>query len=398
MQEQPDTWLNAIRGLKDNPLVVYLRQAELRRLQRAGALRRSLFFILVLALAVLIVSLLGVNYAEENNGDIWGAFNDESFLLTTAAILILPAYMVWACQGLFQAVVDALLVLAPPSRRTHHLTVDDLGAITLLGDREIVAGALAILLPPLLVRQAVGAMLLCAGMLLFEYVSNGLGPGGNIYTALAFVPLTVAALVLSGTLALTALLLFLLALGRDMRPALASAGAMIMVVTQVLYGGVGFGLCMIPKRELGAIASGIQVLLLIVIALLVFWLLLYAAQAAQAYPVARYILAVGAPLLAVFIPAVLAIPIGIYTRFAEPFGTLFAHASVSYLADLGALSVLNPFAIPSPLCWGSPLKDVLEMPWPEWLRFPLLLALQLGLVAMFAHYALQAVRVRRQNG
>lgn len=94
MVEQPDTWASAIRGIKDNPLVVYLRQAEQRRLKRAGWLRRNLFFVLVTALAVIIEALLCIDYADSHSGEIWEALFDDDFMLASAALLILPAYIV----------------------------------------------------------------------------------------------------------------------------------------------------------------------------------------------------------------------------------------------------------------------------------------------------------------
>lgn len=408
MEEQPDTWLSAIRGLRDNPLVVYLRQAELRRLKRAGWLKRSLFSILVLALAVLIVSLLCIDYREQHASGFWGALNDETFLLAVAAVLILPAYIVWACQGLFQAVVDALLVLAPPSRRLNHLALDDLSSITLLSDNEIVAGALAVLLPPLLLRQVVGSLLLCAGMLIYTYItgqtaasSSGSVPAelpGSFITALALFPVTIFSLVLCGALALIALLLFLLALSRDMRPVLASAGAIIMVIAQLLYGGLGLVLSIVPKDGFSEITSWPYVLLMLVVALGLFWLLYNAMRSAHAYSLARYLFAVGTPLLALLLPVLVMIPFGIYTHFNGSTGAYFGLGAFNYLAGLGALSVINPLANPSPVAWSFPLTEWSKTPWPEWLRFPLLLALQLGLVAMFAHFAAASVRRRRQAG
>jgi hypothetical protein len=396
VEEQPDTWLAAIRGLQDNPLVVYLRQAEQRRLARAGWFRRSLFFILVLALELLIVSLLGFKYASEHQGEIWAAFSDRDFLLSSTAIIVLPAYIVWACQGLFQAVVDALLVLAPPSRRAHHLALDDLSSITLLGDREIVAGALAVLFPPLILRQVVGSVLLCAGIYIYTYNIQPDPRSISIYTALALGPVALCALVLSGALGLVALLLFLLALSRDMRPVLASAGAMILVIAQLQYGALGISLAFGRTGMMESFTPWTEALSMLVVAIIVIWLLYYAMQAGQAYRAMRYILAVGAPLLAIFLPVLIVIPIGIYTDFDDTPMKYLMLGVIDYFTSLGALSVINPLAIPSPINWATPLAEAQHSAWPEWLRFPLLLLLQSGLIALFAYYAAESVRRRRQ--
>jgi hypothetical protein len=397
--------MGALRGLGENPLAVYLRQAEQRRLRRGGWWRRNLSYLLLLLLELLIAGLILTDSASNGNWRWWAPFDDPELGLSLLALLILPLYGLWACQGLYQALLDALLVLAPPSRRTHSLAIDDLSAITLLTGREFIAGALAVLLPPLLWRLGVGVFLAWQVLLACAYGTQYLGwyllPNAtpdaiSTSTALAMGPLTMAALALAGALALAILLLFMLALGRRMQGTLASVSAALMVLAQLFYTLAAYALLIASLEEL-PVQTPLWVCHLekLALALLAAWLIAAALSAAERSAAWRYILAVGTPMLAVLLPLLIFVPVGFWTDWDNEVMEVMIYPLYAYAVQLGAVSVLNPQALFSPLCWGD-LGHVLKAPWPEALRYPATLALQLALLAITANYALRAVRLRRQ--
>lgn len=154
----------------------------------------------------------------------------------------------------------------------------------------------------------------------------------------------------------------------------------------------------VPQEAFGSLPGEVYLPSMLCVAMVMFLLLVYACRTGLAYRALRLVLAIGAPLLAVLIPAVLAILFGLNTHFEDPYGEVFGISVFNYAANLGAFSVLNPMAVIVPISIVSPMADAHDVPWQEWLRFPLLLALQLGVLAVCAHYAKESVRRRRQAG
>lgn len=143
-------WQAALRGLRHNPLLTHLRLAERRRLRRTPLWRRSLPLVIIPAIAGALVLLL--LYLDMGmSGQTW------TYLLETLIKLgSVLCFLLWFMQGVFQAVLGALGVLGRWHKRPSHLVLDDFASLTNLTDHEIVAGAIASLLPVLALRIAVG--------------------------------------------------------------------------------------------------------------------------------------------------------------------------------------------------------------------------------------------------
>lgn len=408
MREQLQLWIEAWRGLRDNPLAVYLSQAEARRQQRLGWWRRNRLYVIVLLLLLALGSFSVENYVTSYDDFLWGLLDSPEFILSYLALVVLPLYLLWAGQGLYRGLLDALLVLAPPSRRTHALTIDDLSAITLLTDREIVTGALSVLLPPLLLRLAVGVFLAWQMILAFAYGTQfldwyilpyGMENDSNFVMALALGPLTMAALFCSGALALMILLLYMLAVGREMNATLASASAAIMVLAQAAYTPVAFGLLLAGLEDIPVDTSQLTCLVeKIVLGAALAWLVAAALRGAELSSRWCYTLAAGTPLLVIALPLLVFLPVGYWTGWESDVMNAMIYPLFAYAVQISAASVLCPLAIPSAQCWGASLDQFYDISFIESWRYPLLLLLQLGLLAVVANYALRAVRLRRRAG
>lgn len=415
MADPGETWLNAIRGIKDNPVYLYLRLARRRELRRAGWLRRNWLIVLILALEAVGAGFYIFLNAADYQWD-WHALLQPTTWEALGYIILLPLYGVWFCQGLFQAVLDALLVLAPAGRRLRLLVLDDLCATTLLTDRELAVGLLANLLPPLFWRIIAGAGLCTAFAINNAYhnsiTSVYIDPAPVVaFTKFAWqdvllAPVAYVIVLIISSLGTLALLLLMLALSRGMRPVLASCAAVLMVFMQVQY--ILVAVAMLPSAGYGIELAGgnlvfaalglagVPVLLLCVLSLSV-----YLSRINRSF---RLFFAAGAPVIAAVVPYLvytcfaLLIPIFAPIVFGPDWTGAFIQSSVvSYLYSIGALSTLSPLGITEILSFGTgavlSISDVML----NIALLPLLIALQLALIWVFAKEALIAIRLRRHG-
>jgi len=418
-------WLSSWRALPENALAGMLLVMEARR-RRLPFWRRHSFAI---AVAAIMLATTALYVYAELQFTAQGSSKPSTVILASLAMLVLPVYAAWAVQGLFTAVVDAFSLLARPDRRAGRFTLDDLAAITLLSDRDIVLGALRVLLPPLFLRVLIGAALLCVTMPLAAWsFSGGLimqRPGlisgmvspaqggqsllGELWLVFAALPgwlrglmaspLTFTTVALSGCLAVTAGMLYVLALGRGLSAGLGAITAMGMVIGQALCGIAATGIAVVLPQTYESARGMPLASMLVAAAFFLVWLSSMLLSARHV-PLFRAGVAMGTPLLAIM--SIIAYSLLAWQVLGE--GDATASAALNYTWAWTSLLALNPVAVLSPALWGIEQAQyglepgwVLGMPWWEWLRYPLLLAVQVLLIAALAGYAEESVRLRRRG-
>lgn len=429
-------------------------RAEQRRRGRTGFVRRNLLVLIGLAGGIVLHSYYFsiAIMPSQASADEWVLYAVWGVLIVLA-----PPLVLWLAQGVYIAVYDAMGLLGMQGRRQCYLNVDDLASIGLLDDREIVVGAVRVLLPPLLWRvpvcavalillklliilsmgtmggQQAGSTLKAALGALSEIGRDGvtlvqglmdfwqLAPGWlrGLLIALADTP----AVLVFGMLACLALILLMIGLGRGVRigAAGASAGSLVALAQLgFIWPGAVLHLSaivMIPAvRHQSLMSSGnqdhflIDALLLssLPIAAGVFLALVAAAiSLAHSGPRVRALLASALPIIAMggglaamSAPTGLALVGGtIYAGTSSPLS--FEHGALALLSqyDLGwaSLAVCNLPVGVVPMHYLADM-GVLEGPhWTEWLRAPVLLVLQLALLALLGGFARESVRRRRHE-
>jgi hypothetical protein len=254
-----DNWLSAWRGLRENPLAHYL-PLMLRRQAQRQATRSGI----ILRVALVVVALTGAYFLT------WPALQQSGLTsvemrVAVAALMVVPAFMVFYFRGLFIAFQACLSMLNRWPGRRQPSVLDEIARGTQLSGSEIVLG-LGRLVMPLFVRRVVAAAVLQQlALLLFMYESSGLAemyrPGaqqqiGADYaqqlaehqaswhegwtSMLAGAPATLAAVIIAGVLASALCFLWLLALGRrSASPAAIGSEAAFLAILQMfgsLYG------------------------------------------------------------------------------------------------------------------------------------------------------------------
>ena len=254
----PGLW-QALRELKDNPIAHYgLLQAR-RRAARVPQWQRWLAIVAVLAVCASLSPVFLEIWKRFCIQNYWGApfqFEPAADVVMMSALTLTMAYGCWLALGLFHSTRNAALVLASP-RSCSLSTVDELVAISPLGDTEVLAGTIKLIIAPLLPRLAVGATLpfvwttvmLALGSLVqlnSQWYSYTGQPGQytpllgadaysltSLLTAFGSNVLSWLAMVFHGLIALTILHLLLIAAGRKAsQPLLASVAAVIHSLTQ----------------------------------------------------------------------------------------------------------------------------------------------------------------------
>jgi hypothetical protein len=385
-------WQAAWRDLGDNPLVQYILLAERRRRRRTQRQRGIAYFLIVAILAVPWLIML-VDQSLSNGMDwetvlTWG--------LTYFALL----YAIWLAEGVFNTVRDALTVLAPPSKLTTSLALDDTLASSSLSDEEIVAGVLRILLPPLLRRGLTGSALLWAGVMMA--VTEGFSHWSTeAEKLLVLLPLAILLMALSSFLGAAALVLFYLAASQTQHVLALSTGAVVAVLGQLAWVGIGptlaFGEIALLEEFRGIGQSGALGLGLIGMVLSTTLIGLMALRGRYFAPL-RVASAVAGPWL---LPASLVLILLIWQIVLEFSGMLgqeerFAAFALGFAQGWGGTLVFNSGAVFSALFTG--ILDARPETYWQLLRIPASFLMQLALVAALAWAARDSVRRRRTEG
>ena len=219
----PDTWLNAWRGLRDNPVAVYV---PLMMRRRAHASRRSLPW----RIALTLVAMTALAIITRLNLAASGMAPVEQNLIT-AGVVILPAFAVLYFRGLFMVFQACLSALNRRPGAQRATLFEDLAGNSHLTDKELIIGLGRVLMPVLLRRVVAATVLVFAMVLLVAYqvnvslrsVAQSAGTAmvsvqgswdSLLNKLLAAAPASLVSVALAGMLASVLCCLWLLALGR----------------------------------------------------------------------------------------------------------------------------------------------------------------------------------------
>ena len=404
-------WRDAIRGVRENPLVTHLRLAESRRLKRTSGRRHGAASALVIALlaatAIFIAwPMLSIAGAEP-----------AVTVLYSLAIVSLIIYYVWFMQGVFQMVDGALGVLGRYNKRPNHLYVDDFTCLSSLSDHEILAGAVYALYPPILLRILVagaGLVLFMVAFGLFILLGIDIDTLSNLaldyYLSMdydEFAALTVTAsllavqIIVTGALAGLILILYFISLGRGLRvESFSPLAAGLVVISQVagtyyitaqvvgidtMPGGPYFNL----TPNLGRLIEFFSLLLLPLAGLIL--------GLARRMPSMRLAAAIAGP---VIWPTLNSLSIGllfliVVANSELDFFKAQAHASLAAWLGNASMTLIAPLAS-LPVHYGI-LRSMTVTP-DLVLRTGLVLLIQLGMLILLSRFALEAVGARRCRG
>lgn len=426
LREDMCAWVAAIRGLRDNPLVTHLHLAEQRRLGRIPRWRRNLPVVIVaLGLLLLAISLLLGTWlpAIDLRGHLW------EVLVTAVPVVVIVLFAVWFLQGVFQAVVAAFGVLGRYHKRPSHLCLDDFACLSSLTEHEIVAGAAAVLLPPLFWRVVALAMglLITPGYLWLMSFPYHVAEDNYFYAGVfACLALLAVQLVVTGTLGSLNLVLYFMCLGRGLKVegfaalaaggmALAQAAYPLLLLTGCVGAGQGYlmagqahswTLSNPPGRE-----TALYLLCFLLILPATLALLGLALGMARRSPSARISLALATPLLwwvGGYVAALLMYPPAqLALGELELFEEFVPAMSLALLQGAGGLALLAPAFVVDPALFmhdarGYPSAGSDPALGLAWLvlaaRLLVFLLLQAGMLYILARFAREAVRARRCRG
>ena len=439
-------WREAWRGLPENPLARYLLIARQRAYLRLPFWRRHWLMLVTVELVAFYAIYISFIFEPLMSSGTSARSKLEAldFVLGTISSLTVMVYSVWLCQGVYSAVLDSLRALGQSPRRLTALGLDDSGVLTQLSDREIVLSFVRVILPPLLRRVVIGAAVTVVSLvgiaasyelvIAFNFgpmnaqkiVAVLMGSTGqwadsvartsvllpNLWQALLLSPLTFICCLISGVLAALAGSMLMLAVGRGSTETGASGAAALSVVAIMahlwsssiwpsrMYSAFHYAVVQFPGRPGQGILLLVNVIAVVLLVAMVTGACAWAARsraAHQAMPVAILLSAILAGIAANQAPYLLLslAPDSVHSFDVRHYEILLrVEAAIPW--TLSSLAPYNPMAAPSLLCWGIDANIEYLTNIAEWLRWPLLVVLQLSLVAVFAHFARDAVARRRQ--
>ena len=364
-------WRAAFGTLKDNPLAGYWQLALKRRTLKIGWMRRSLPT-LVTVVAMLLIYLIVVGSNPPGKLNEW--------LLSLYLIVGLPAYVVWLATGVHQMARDAAYLLSRGGRKLAAPQFDELLAVSALSAQELLLGTLRVVLPALIWRVLLGALLVWFGML--ALVTEGFNDSSQeLYHVIIFGPLTVAGVFAGSLLACICLALLAIILGHRTQhpaaiPGLAGLAAFWTLFSLMFNIGLFGAMFFDSSTQILNLAPALEAA---VIFLGICWMALVLALRSRLAPA---LVIIGMPLLLVVcIVASLILNAGNdlfwFTGDAEDL-------LMNGCWILGSLAPLNLHCIPSPLCWGDQELGHALSNLP---RLALFYAVQLVLLLLLAHHA-----------
>jgi hypothetical protein len=342
-------WIEAWRGLRDNPFAIHFRQAEKRRYAGLPWWRRQALPLALGFVSILVALIVDIVYILDGSGRSWDS-NDYFELFTiNASLLIIPAYLAWLLEGLSTMVVMALGVLAQPAGRKLQLNLDDSSAITLLKDEEIIAGAVRVILTPILGRIFLGACLVWFGVFCASLTSLiDRGETVQMASCLLLAPLFLPVVTISGAISALLVVLYMLALGRGlMSGTLIGAAGLLTALISLLFIPASTAMSWTMSSGINFDNNAVEhllphALLVLFSAPLLISLLIAAARSNLTM---RYISAIGtAPLAAVMLVVFMAM----MSIFAPWFFNNEENmiGVISYSMSWSSLSILNPAMMP----------------------------------------------------
>ena len=368
--------------------------------------------------------------------------------------IVIPTLLVWIATGVFTVVRDSMSVLSRWQKRRSQLAIDDMLATSTVSDEEFLVGVLRVLLPPLWLRSAVGAVAiwLIAFLSRIEMRSYA-GSEWQAEQVFRLGLITVGAIALTGALAGLIIALWLIGMGAgSATPLFGSVAGILAAIAQLAWLPPAMmllldfsywdaDLVMFPA-DLVVAALAIILLLAVLVAviirrvsapaafviavimLLIAWgttetrltmgdftlaeLITCILVALVVFPCAVLCLRYRA-LMPVFVLGVLLASLGtaIWVTSGAFFGVYsvmnsFAYGGgetvvISVLWLYGVFSLANPLAAPSGLCYGQELGRAAESLFCQPWRLALLVLMQMVLVLSGAWFAREAIRQRRMG-
>ncbi len=389
-------WQAAWQGLPENPIAQYLLKAEQRRRRRAR--RRTLGSYILLTALFSSIWLLAIFGEMAANGT-WSDL-DWRFATISGLGLLSVFYCLWLGVGLYNAVRDALLVLAPPTRLVTGLALDDTLATSSLGDEDIVLGVLRILLPPLWWRGLGGSVLFWVWMLvvLTDWLDLWKPEAEKL---LVLLPLAVFLMLLSSVLGALALMLFYLAISQSRSVIALSTAGLLATFGQLMWVALGPALTfadILTLDEYKGPEQSTALGLWITGQALCLFLISLAALRGRYSTIMRVASTILGPWL---LPLVLVLALFVWMIFSQINGFTGSERelvmlSLSFMNAWGSVLPFNSGAMYGPLLTGI-MESRPELYW-QLLRIPVGYVLQFGLIATLAWAARDSVRRRRTEG
>lgn len=391
-------WLAAWRAVPHNPLAHYFRLARRRQAAKTPSWRRRLPYLIV-GTIVLAGAAIPAAIALIETGFYTST---EDFVMLGGAMLLAMLsvlFLVYMLTGIYETALAVMGLLGRPGLRVRGHVLDDMAAATILSDYEITAATVQVYWPRLILISLFGAVMLWLWMVfltLAEAISTGSYKAA--LTVLAFGPLTIGAVALSGLLAGLIYVLWLICAGRGLGNAFfASAAGVIIALAHLLTTPLATAVCIWIAEELSvwgviqgpgisstASAPAMSLGLIAGFALVLYASERWAGLRPFALIVAPFLIPAGAVLI-VLVRELLSLYL--YTDIL----------AFEYIASWRAFSLANAAISLPPPCFGSwNFAAMAEIPL-EWFRYPLLIISQLVLAATALIFARRAVYLRRRN-
>ena len=402
-------WIHALRGLSGNPLWRHLARPPRRGWQRWGNIALAVLLGGGFP-AIFILSLLRDSPELMSHGRLFYSTSRDEVLAATCGFLLLFAVVALAVS-LLLVTGDALSVLAAPGRRLSRQQLDEAVLLTRLRPCEIVVAVVAANLGRLFwpivalasfvgVHSTISGAMLGATRALPSAFGRTFVPG-----RLSLTPLTALGMLIPGMLAGVLLILVMLALGRGLRSGIVLTAAGVgQVVALLLYFWFSPGMMLVSYTQLsqlptsplippsGGFAPALATMLLIAVPLCVLLGLARWSGALRTIVAPCWQLLAGVPFLVLAFRAWPLSPSSwlIIESLVHPLTPAFLNTAQAW----GLTLPLNFFAVPHGGALGLATTDPLHIPYFEWWRWPLVVAVQLALIAFAATQARLAVVLR----
>ena len=369
-------------GLYDNPLARYWTLAQQRRSRRMSTLRRHLPALATL----LMMAVLYFFVYQVQSSSFTTPYED---LAAALYIIVLPTGFIWLLSGLYDAMRDAATLLSKTERKLKPGQLDELLAVAPLSNHHLLAGALRVLLPPLWLRIAVGAVLGWITLLTVTYEQSSYW-SDKLMQALTLAPLTIGAVGLSGMLGGTALVLLAVVMGHRTRHGMAAGTiAGLFVVWPPLWLGISMTFAMSIAYGDETLQSLSWALAAIAVFLSVLLLSLWVAASTRLKPAVALL---GVPLGLLLVVTISGVLLDFWSSsWFQPLGQ---YLLPNLVWSWGCFAPLSPLAIPSPLCWG---EEQLAAGYFSFTHLGMLLVLQALVVALLSRHALLHMQQRRRE-
>jgi hypothetical protein len=351
--------------------------------------------------AVLITGGAAIPIAIEIASTSYSGPNPEKLIALGAGLalaIVSALFLVFMMAGIYETAVLAMGTLSRPGLRVRGLVLDDMVAVTLLTDYEVVVAIVRVFWPRLIWISLLGAGLTWMWLeysLGWNFVNGKYEP---FLGAASFGPVTIGAIAFSGAVAGLIYVLWLLCAGHGLvNSLLASAAGLVVALAHLVAVPLAVSISVWIAVELsmsgdfhGPNNSSQLIAPAMALALIVgFALALYLSER---WPSIRPFVLVAAPLL---IPMG-TIAIGLLQAVIPVIGST-EQLAFEYFMSWRAFSLANAVVGLPPGCYGSWSTNAMSSASLEWYRYPLLITMQVVLAAIALQFARRAVRLRRGN-